>query len=231
MASRLGDIAVRSLVLPQEEGSQWGFDVDTLLVGQCFPSKTIVQHAIARYTLSITRVYRVHRSNPGKYTVKCVVEDCPGKVSAHRAKIFSSVFTVKALIDHTCELSEPLRQHRNVTSAYVASLIKHLVEAGMSFSPKMLMSEVTNLVGYLVSYSKVRRAKQKVIESMYGTYEEAYNLVPKLLHQIAESNPGMYINKLDREDAEREGPTDSYWTKCSGLSLRLSGASSSVVPC
>ena len=38
---------------------------------------------------------------------------------------------------------------------------------------------------------------------MYGTYEEVYNLVPRLLYQIAESNPGTYINKLEREDAEK----------------------------
>ena len=38
---------------------------------------------------------------------------------------------------------------------------------------------------------------------MYGTYEEAYNLVPRLLDPIAESNPSTCVNKLDREDAER----------------------------
>lgn len=90
MTSRLDDIAVRSIVLPQE-GSQWGFDPDTLLVGQHFPSKAAVQQAIARYALSIRRVYRVHRSNPEHYAVKCLVEGCLGKVSAHRAKFFGSV--------------------------------------------------------------------------------------------------------------------------------------------
>ena len=91
------------------------------------------------------------------------------------------------MTDHTCELSEPLRQHRNMTSAYVANLIKHLVAADVSVSPKLLMSEVANLVGNPVSYSKVRRAKQKVIESMYGTYDEAYNFMLRLLHHITES--------------------------------------------
>ena len=43
------------------------------------------------------------------------------------------------------------------------------------------------------------------IETMYRTYEEAYNLVPRLLHQIAGSNLGTYINKLDHEDAGK-GP-------------------------
>ena len=205
VASKLDYVAVCSLVLPQEEGSHWGFDAETLLLGQRFPSKEAVQQAIAQYALSISRMYRVHRSNPGYYAVKCVVEGCLDKVSAHRAKIFGSVFAVKAVTDHTCELSEPLRQYRNVTSAYVANLIKHLVVADVSVPPKLLMSEVANQVGYPVSYGKVRRAKQKVIESVYGTYEEAYNLVPRLFHQFAESNSGTYINNLEREDAEK-GP-------------------------
>ena len=37
---------------------------------------------------------------------------------------------------------------------------------------------------------------------MYGTYEEAYNLMPRLLHQIAESNPDTYINNLESGDAD-----------------------------
>ena len=95
-----------------------------------------------------------------------------------------------------------------MTSAYVESLISHLVAEDVSVSPKML-SEVANLVGYPISYSKVRRAKQKVIESMYGTYEEAYNLVPRMLHQIDEANPGTYINKVEMKML-MEAPTASY---------------------
>lgn len=87
----------------------------------------------------------------------------------------------------------------------MASLISHLVAANMSIFPKMLMSEVVNLVGYPVSYSKVRRAKQNVIESMYGTYEEEYNLMPRLLDQITKSNIVTYINKIESKDTDR-GP-------------------------
>ena len=52
-------------------------------------------------------MYRVHRSNPRHYVVRCVVEGYPGKVSAHRANIFGSVFAVKVVIDHTYELASP----------------------------------------------------------------------------------------------------------------------------
>lgn len=37
---------------------------------------------------------------------------------------------------------------------------------------------------------------------MYRTYEEVYNLVPRMLHHIAEANPGTHINKLESEDAD-----------------------------
>lgn len=40
---------------------------------------------------------------------------------------------------------------------------------------------------------------------MFSTFEEAYNLVPRMLHQIAESNPRTYINKLERVHPT-EGP-------------------------
>lgn len=40
---------------------------------------------------------------------------------------------------------------------------------------------------------------------MYETYEETYNLVLRFLDQIAESNHGTYINKLESEDADK-GP-------------------------
>ena len=106
--------------------------------------------------MDISYVYPMHRSNTGHYTVKCIVEGYPRTISAQRAKIFGSAFMVKALTNHTCELSEPLRQHWNVTSSYVASLISHLVAADVSISSKMLMSKIVNLIGYSVNYSKVR---------------------------------------------------------------------------
>ena len=57
--SRLDDVATTSLVLPQPEGAEWGFNEDTLLLGQRFPNKSAAQHAIARYTINIGQMYRV----------------------------------------------------------------------------------------------------------------------------------------------------------------------------
>ena len=63
------------------------------------------------------------------------------------------------MVDHTCELSEPLVKHRNVTAAYVAEKVHHLVSKDISVGPKSLMSTVADEVGFPVSYDMVRRAK------------------------------------------------------------------------
>ena len=140
------------------------------------------------------------RSNPDTYIVKCVLSCCPGKVRAQRFPGAGTAFRITVVTDHTCELQEPLQMHKNVTSAYIASIISHVVVADLTVSPKVLMANVANTVGYAVSYSKVWRAKRKVLEGLYGTYKEAYDLVPRMLKQIADANPGTCVNRVDRPD-------------------------------
>ena len=107
------------------------------------------------------------RSNPDTYIVKCVLSCCPGKVRAQRFPGAGTAFRITVVTDHTCELQEPLQMHKNVTSAYIASIISHVVVADLTVSPKVLMANVANTVGYAVSYSKVWRAKRKVLEGLF----------------------------------------------------------------
>lgn len=64
---RLDNIATISLVLPQTEEAEWGFNEDTLLLGQRFPNKGDAQQAIARYAINISQTYQVNKSNPDTY--------------------------------------------------------------------------------------------------------------------------------------------------------------------
>lgn len=150
--SRLDDVATTSLVLPQLKWAVWGFNEDTLLLGQRFPNKSATQHAIARYAINIGRTYQVQRSNPDTYIVRCVDESCASKVRAQWFMVVVTSFQITVLKDHTCELAEPLHRHRNMTSSYVASLISHLVAGDVSISPKLLLANVANMVGSQASY-------------------------------------------------------------------------------
>ena len=184
------------LAMHDEHQSNWGYNGGSPMVGQRYPDKHVAYMAITKWHLVMQRQFRPLRSNPDTCKVVCIVVGCPGRVRAQRTNVGDFMITVG--INHTCELHEPLTYHRNATSTYVAEVIHHLVSGNISIGTKDLMEDAANQVGYPVSYSKVRRAKQKVIERMFGTYEEAYNFVPRMLQQIQTSNPGTYINKLER---------------------------------
>ncbi|WVZ91281.1 hypothetical protein U9M48_037472 [Paspalum notatum var. saurae] len=49
---------------------------------------------------------------------------------------------------------------------------------------------------YTISYAKAYRAKQKVFEMRFGTYEDSYDNLPRMLATIAQRNPGTYYDVM-----------------------------------
>jgi len=47
---------------------------------------------------------------------------------------------------------------------------------------------------YKISYDKTWVAKQKVLEHLFGSYEESFKTLPRLLLAINESNPEIVID-------------------------------------
>ena len=194
----MDDLTLQALVISPDGESRWAFDENTLRLGQRYPNKHAAQIAISNYAVSIHREYKTKRSDPDCLKVLCTHPDCPARIRVSRRAGICKDFEITVLVDHTCQLSEPLTRHRQVSVKYVAEKVYKEVSENLSVPLKTLMSTVADEVGFSVSYDKVKRAKQMVIESLFGTFDEAYTFVPRLLHQIAEANPGTYINRLDR---------------------------------
>ncbi|WVZ67715.1 hypothetical protein U9M48_016758 [Paspalum notatum var. saurae] len=49
---------------------------------------------------------------------------------------------------------------------------------------------------YTISYAKAYRTKQKVFEMRFGTYEDSYDNLPRMLATIAQRNPGTYYDVM-----------------------------------
>ena len=102
------------------------------------------------------------------------------------------------MVPRSCEPSGTLAEHRNISAAYVAQIVAPLVKDKIGCSVKSLQEGAADVIGFPVSYSKARRAKESVLEDMYGTYLQAYNGVPRMLHQIFVSNPGTSVVRMER---------------------------------
>jgi len=60
----------------------------------------------------------------------------------------------------------------------------------------MIINTIERTYQYTISYVKAWRAKQKVFEMRYGTYESSYDNLPRLLARITDRNPGSTFDLL-----------------------------------
>nr|XP_051221541.1 uncharacterized protein LOC127339766 [Lolium perenne] len=91
-----------------------------------------------------------------------------------------------------------MAKHRNVTAKYLSHILQVAVEKDINVSVKTLQETAEDQIGFSVSSGKARRAKEDIFQRLYGTYEQAYDLAPRLLHQISSSNPGTHVFRRDR---------------------------------
>nr|AAM19059.1 putative transposase related protein [Oryza sativa Japonica Group] len=88
------------------------------------------------------------------------------------------------------EYKENEKYHRNITCAFVASeMYAHVID-NLTYEPRSIIRHIEETYKYTISYAKAWRAKQKIIEMRFGTYEASYDNLPRLLGVIEERNPG-----------------------------------------
>ena len=64
----------------------------------------------------------------------------------------------------------------------------------IDYEPKLIIWDIDDRFQYKISYAKVWRAKQKVFEMTFCTYETSYDNLPHMLSAIVQRNPGSAAN-------------------------------------
>ena len=58
----------------------------------------------------------------------------------------------------------------------------------------MIVRHIEQTYQYTISYLKAWRAKQRVFEMRFDTYEASYDNLPRMLSQVAARNPGSFYD-------------------------------------
>ncbi|KAE8811401.1 hypothetical protein D1007_11782 [Hordeum vulgare] len=82
--------------------------------------------------------------------------------------------------------------HHQLTCEYLRYKFMRDIVVDPTVKVRFLMRTAKKLYGYELMYGKAWRAKANAIRMLYGSYEEVYNQLPRLLGAIAHRNPGMY---------------------------------------
>lgn len=63
----------------------------------------------------------------------------------------------------------------------------------LDFEPRSIIRTIETRFQYTISYAKAWRAKQKALESRFGTFDDSYRNLPRLLQVIQDMNPGTHV--------------------------------------
>jgi len=179
------------LVISEGENVRWEYKENEIIEGARYGNGEDMKEAVKHYAVSLHREFWVAKSNRTQYEVRCVNEKdgCPWRVHAYKGK-WKDYWTVSVVTKHTCYLPGVQKYHRNITCAFVASeMYAHVVD-NLAYEPKSIIRHIEQTFKYTISYAKAWRAKQKIIEMRFGTYEASYDNLPRLLSVIQQRNPG-----------------------------------------
>jgi hypothetical protein len=123
---------------------------------------------------------------------------CMGRVVARMSPGVCQPWHITKIEPHSCEQTGTLSEHCNVTAKYISHVMSATVEQDINIAIKTLQESAEDQIGFYISYSKARRAKEDIFQRLYGTYEQAYDYAPRMLHQIAAANKGTQVFLKER---------------------------------
>ena len=173
------------LIVSEEDSVRWEYKENEVIQGAIYSRAEDMKEAVKHFAVSLHREFWVAKSN------RCVKEKdgCPWRVHAYKGK-WKDYWTVSVVTKHTCFLPGVQKYHRNITCAFVASeMYAHVID-NLTYEPRSIIRHIEETYKYTISYAKAWRAKQKIIEMRFGTYEASYDNLPRLLGVIEERNPG-----------------------------------------
>ena len=161
-----------------------------LAVGRKFSDKEALIQAVQEFHINENRPYKTVNSNKSMYVAVCEREPlCKWRMYAASKDKMS--FTIKTNpYDHSCEAIVGRRDHRQLTTKFLARVLYNAVAANPGISMRDLSSLVEVKFDQKTTYSKLWRAKEKAIAAAFGSWSEAYALLPNLLEAYARKNPG-----------------------------------------
>ncbi|CAN1345696.1 hypothetical protein LINPERPRIM_LOCUS40482 [Linum perenne] len=152
----------------------------------------------------------VSESKKRSWVVKCKnadAFDCKWNVRAAQSKEkdFWSIRTAE--MHHSCLQSAIVQDHHQLDSSYVASHILHLIQADPTLKVSAIQAQITESVGFNISYKKAWHGKQKALSEVYGDWVGSYKELPRLLRAIEYWNPGTVYRFFTRPLVTETGMT------------------------
>ena len=175
--------------------------------GRVFKDLPALKRWLQHYAVIRKRPYKVlHSYAERRYTVVCDKESCQWRVCGRKQKVTGKWKITKVVGPHTCAEHELTRKHRQLTSTLIAKRLMGILKEEPNMKVRTIIRTVKEVYdGFVISYGKAWRAKQRAWKMIYGDWESAYEKLPELLNAIKAVNPGMHYEYLPNPNKTKGG--------------------------
>uniref|UniRef100_K4A195 SWIM-type domain-containing protein n=1 Tax=Setaria italica TaxID=4555 RepID=K4A195_SETIT len=163
--------------------------------GRVFKDLPVLKRWLQAFAVIRKRPYKVlHSYAERRYTVVCDKERCPWR------KI------TKVVGPHNCADHELTVRHPQLTSTLIAKRLMGILKEQPNMKVRTIIRTVEEIYGgYVITYGKVWRAKQRAWKMIYGDWESGYEQLPVLFNAIKAVNPGMHYEYIPKPNAWKDG--------------------------
>jgi hypothetical protein len=106
---------------------------------------------------------------------------------------YDSFEILKLKEPHTCNNSMVMQAHHWIDSDFIANMMLTIVKAKISIKIVTIQATIYKDILYDILYKKSWLAKKKILERLFRSYEEFFQILPRLLLALKESNFGIII--------------------------------------
>ena len=146
-----------------------------LSIGQIFPSKSYLQHAVKMFSIKSHQEFTVYRSNASVLVLKCKkILECQWQLRAMTVKDTGMFRITKYKGPHTCVNPCINQDHSQLDSRFVSKYIETLVKTKMTITIVAIQVVVVEQFGYQISYQKVMKAKRKAMTLLFGDWCKSF---------------------------------------------------------
>ena len=154
-----------------------------------FDSKALLVNACRTWAIKLPFEFNTIRSNKTRYEIACKEEGCHWRLYATSVAGAGHIFRIKTFnVDHNC-MGITSTRHQQASAQFLAEWILPKVKQNTRYKPKAIMEDVKAHLHIHITKSKAFRAKERALELIYGSYEDAYKAMPKYAADIEKTNP------------------------------------------
>lgn len=162
-----------------------------------FNSFSDMKHACTRAALLDLYEFVPEQVSHTRYRLKCKDKQCSWLFFASTIP-GTDVWQVRTSIQsHACNGINGLG-HSNLDQEFISIEILPKLRSDMSFTPKAIRNHFKDQYGVEISYSKAYRGRERALNVINGSHEEAYRSLPKYCDENSSFKPWKHSRARDR---------------------------------